>query len=423
MSSQYEKRTSEIFAPRELKEYLEEIKNLKSSMSEKEGSLQRSQERNSLLISKLESAQDQLEKSHDQIDFQTQQIKYYKEQVQFLEEKLSKLQSADNKDYYIQELLETIQSKQRTIDTLSQNQTITYEKLEELKSEIEAKTDEIQSLQTRLAQTEESIDQLFLGEKTKNEVMLELQHLRNDNKRLLDLLAKTQEFKHLTEFFQDSEGTHYLACKKPSEESDNWVPRKAFKLIENTKSLNGEALETLVADLNKVFREREKNQIQRIKNQYETQVLNLKRQMFMRQPYDTVNGKKKVNRLQNELKKTQEQLRNANKPSKTPPGLEGFQQTLKKLDQLQRENTNLKKENQKLRTASKNKAGFVEGVGWLGEQVLKRGTQMHTLLQGLLTQDLESSSQEDLLSQLEKIVQEFSDSVEDLVDSSYKDSN
>jgi len=57
----------------------------------------------------------------------------------------------------------------------------------------------------------------------------------------------------------------------------------------------------LLSDLNRIWREREKKQIARIKQQCSTEINQLKRQLSNRAPFDEVTAKKSIARLQRQL--------------------------------------------------------------------------------------------------------------------------
>ena len=62
--------------------------------------------------------------------------------------------------------------------------------------------------------------------------MVELEHYKADNSRLVSLLKSTQEFKSFSEYAEASEGIRYLprtnkTVTKGNDECDDWVPSDA----------------------------------------------------------------------------------------------------------------------------------------------------------------------------------------------------
>lgn len=203
---------------------------MKKSLKETELSLARSYEKNALLVTKLEEAQDEIERSHDQLENQASLVKSLRQKCQDLENQMEETpeeweilnyrKQIEVRDKEIDELTQIVRSKERAIETLTSNQVFTQEKVEEMTNELEEKTRELENLQRRLKHTEKSIDNLYLNSKTESEFVLELEQLRNDNKRLIELLNKTQEFKNIGKYFEDSKGAHFIKSKKAKKNGD-----------------------------------------------------------------------------------------------------------------------------------------------------------------------------------------------------------
>lgn len=375
-----------------------------------EAHLAKTIEKNVLLMNKLEEAQDEIERSHEQITAQKIIIDEYKQKIKKLEEKIyaevinknsfvnananyerssSRGKSSDDQERNIEGLLNNLRNKDRVIETLTSNQIFSQEKLDELKGELDAKNVELEVLKKRLKNTEKSIDTLFLNHKTEGEFVSELEHLRLDNQRLLDLLSKSNEFKILGQFIEDSGGAHYVPPSKSlPDETYNWVPSQLNRAIETYKQApepNDEVLNTLLLEINKSFRDREKAQISKLKSEYKLKISDLKRQLLMRQPYDTVKTKRQVTRLKTELKKANDEISVIS--SKRPdviPKMQDLEETFKVLGDLKSQNAKLIKENFELKKNKANKSQFIEGVGWLGEKVMKEKSQMHSLITNIL---------------------------------------
>ncbi|CAG9315044.1 unnamed protein product [Blepharisma stoltei] len=447
-------RSSDSISPRDDNYYMTQVDIMKSSLKETELSLVRSLEKNAMLVTKLEEAQDEIERSHDQLENQALLVKSLKQRCQELEsqarieeqpeewEILNYKKQIEVRENQIDELAQVIRCKERAIETLTSNQVFSQEQFEGMKQELEEKTKELELLQRRLRFTEKSIDNLYLNNRTEGELMLEVEHMRNDNKRLLELLNQTQEYKHLAQYLEDSKGAHYVQSSKRSkkgqktDELENWVPQEIFKLIDVYKKspneLTDNVLHTLVLELNTVWRERERTQIEKLKNKYKTQILDLKRQLFMRQPYDTIKSQKKVSYLKTELKKVNDDLKQnfSSKTTKLGPGIDSIESTLKLISKLQEENNKLKREIVLLKKKTENndnKSKLIESMGKLGEQVIQESTKMHQLINNLLTEFEENpggekgnTKREWLLDNIEKIVGTFSGNVEVLVDSTYR---
>ena len=361
--------------------------------------LSRSIEKNALLMTKLEEAQDEVDRSHDQIASQLRQIEEFKNRIRKLEEKnkLSKGSSFEfdsqsrgyeEKDKKLEDLYTIIKNKDRVIETLTSNQIFSQEKLEELRIELENKNRDMEILYKRLKNTEKSIDTLFLNVKTEGEFISELEHLRVDNQRLLSLLSKSTEYKFLAEFYEVSDGAHYIpGCKNP-DETYSWVPSRVTKALEIYKKapdLSESVISTLLLEINKSFRDREKVLIGKIKHESQVKIDDLKRQLIMRKPYDNVSTSRQNSRLKNELKKANNEISVINQKQPTVvPRMQDLESTLKMINGLKVENEKLVRENKRLKEGRIGKSQFLEGVGWLGEKVMKEKMQMHSLIANIL---------------------------------------
>ena len=196
--------------------------------------------------------------------------------------------------------------------------------------------------------------------------MIEIAQLKEDNKRLMDMLRNTREFKDFTGFVDDSGGDVRLlegpqrrpndlpsnnqqmppkpsqtsftnlkqtggsrpgsrnranSVSKPSGEkgakssqktiqavedamegdedqtADNWIPNTAYNLAHSFRAQHGDELSTelvneMLRDLNRIYRDREKKQATRLKQQAQEQVNKLKRKLSFRPSYDEITAKK-----------------------------------------------------------------------------------------------------------------------------------
>ena len=74
--------------------------------------------------------------------------------------------------------------------------------------------------------------------------------------------------------------------------------------------MNDNLINDLLSSLNKIWREREKKVIARTKTKYESEVLNLRRQMTMKTGLDEFTAIKTISMLKCELKQAREEARN-----------------------------------------------------------------------------------------------------------------
>lgn len=160
---------------------------------------------------------------------------------------------------------------------------------------------------------------------------------RAENQRLLQMLAQTKEFSHFADYAKDSgaSGARYMdplpdAHRKgdshypkkndglkdyvPGDEIEDWIPEEAYKVAHDFRNkcaanISKSLMNTLLHDLNKIWRAREQKQISRIKSQATRDVSYLRRQVANKKPYEEVTHEQEIRRLKMELRDAQQALR------------------------------------------------------------------------------------------------------------------
>lgn len=144
------------------------------------------------------------------------------------------------------------------------------------------------------------------------------------------MLGKTKEYAGFASLAQDSgSGVRYMdpeelkstssstinASKKENigekdDDTDNWIPEEAFKAAHDFRNkcaanVSKALMNTLLQDLNRIWRVREKKQISRIKAEANREVQYLRRELAFKKPYDQVVQEAEIKRLKSELKDAQ----------------------------------------------------------------------------------------------------------------------
>jgi hypothetical protein len=182
------------------------------------------------------------------------------------------------------------------------------------------------------------------GTRSVSTLKVEVEQLRKDNQRLMHMLKGTREYENFGQFVDDSGG---LATRLPGaqpaheikedQEQQQWVPSDAFQMANQFRSEHGndlspELITTLLSNLNKIWQDREKKQIQRLKTKSQEEITKLKRQLVARTPFDAIQAKKTIARLNSELSSVKAELNRAHmnkeKQQKAPVGTELIDNTL-----------------------------------------------------------------------------------------------
>ena len=122
---------------------------------------------------------------------------------------------------------------------------------------------------------------------------------RVENSRLLSMIAQTSEFKDFAQFAQDSTGSvRYMDPKRPATaqemkpaglEKEDWIPEEAYRIAHDFRNkcasnVSKAMMNTMLTDLNKVWRAREEKQISRVKAQSIREVESLRRSLAQKKP-------------------------------------------------------------------------------------------------------------------------------------------
>lgn len=199
---------------------------------------------------------------------------------------------------------------------------------------------------------------------------------RQENARLLGMLAKTKEFSNFAEVaiasgesgvrYMHSESAPVSVKEEPAnpledgaEEADNWIPEAAFRVAHDFRNkcaanVSKSMMNTMLEDLNKIWRIREKKQIARIKGDANREVQVLRRAVQFRKPYDAVQKDQEIKRLKTDLKDAQQALREnvtTIKSERDGPnqGLQLVDSTVKYTNKILIEKRELVKENEILK--------------------------------------------------------------------------
>jgi len=233
--------------------------------------------------------------------------------------------------------------------------------------EIEKLKREKEQMSEKIDYLEQQLEEFYINRKSESGLLLEIEHLKKDNVRLLGLLKSTDQYKdfaYLAEdtsggvmFVKDKETNHkhqpsnksfsrkvkdVKNCRQKdfieynTENNVNWVPMDAYKCANDFSrkyqfDMSDEMISELLASLNKIWRDREKKVIARTKTKYEGEVLNLRRQMTMKTGFDEFSAMKQISLLKAELREAREEnTKNlVQRNRKVPQGIELVDNALK----------------------------------------------------------------------------------------------
>lgn len=125
-------------------------------------------------------------------------------------------------------------------------------------------------LEQRNKELERKLDEMYVNRKSEAGLLLEIEHLKDDNVRLLSMLKSTEEYRDFAYLAEDSSGgIRYIdpekfkakgglmkKCEEKARKSkdpvndENWVPISAYHCAyEFSNKYNVELSETLITEL------------------------------------------------------------------------------------------------------------------------------------------------------------------------------
>eukprot|EP01022_Parablepharisma_sp_SALTPOND_P018457 TRINITY_DN3014_c0_g1_i1.p1 TRINITY_DN3014_c0_g1~~TRINITY_DN3014_c0_g1_i1.p1 ORF type:complete len:595 (+),score=92.45 TRINITY_DN3014_c0_g1_i1:2346-4130(+) len=397
-----------------------EKEELRETLRFLEQELAKSREQNAALVERYEQLQDEVHHSHEQIARQASLSHSQLEEIERLKRELEKYRQNNEATERLRVYQDIISEKEEEIERLRERLDVIHEqevekeqaqiKLESLGGELSRKDQVMDTLKAELDEANKKVEELKYKLKSEGAIMLEIEHLKADNAKLVSLLKGTKEYKKFAEYIEDSNGAVRIPTRSKTpgkkrgtevkrESFEEWVPAEAFKVAQGFKSgspLTDDIISKLLLDLNRIWREREKRQLDRLKTKYTSELADLRRQAAMRIPFDEVQANKHISRLKSDIRNFHKETKGAAKTAaKEKQKIEVLDETLKVIGNLQRQNAELTEKNttllervqeleQALTGEEYEKQKFMEGAAWMAlklhSEVERYGGQLNELI-------------------------------------------
>ncbi len=205
-----------------------------------------------------------------------------------------------DKEEQIDKLLEQIKEKDNKIKYMTVNNAINMRYSDSFQTDVEKYKLINKSQKERIDELEKEINDLYINKKSEGNLIMENQHLKDDNLRLLEMLKTTNEYKDFAYLNETTPGgirfvhdpplskKHKHECEKRETENllkknnENWIPNEAFNIIYDFKKkynmeINDKVISDLLGCLNQVWRDKERKQITRVKAKYQREIIDLKK--------------------------------------------------------------------------------------------------------------------------------------------------
>ena len=103
----------------------------------------------------------------------------------------------DEKDTNLDKLLSQVNAKDETIKFYSVNNDFAIKNNNLFKNELEISNKEKEELEVKIQNLEKQLDEMYVSRKSESAMLLEIEHLKDDNIRLLQMLKTTEEVRKI----------------------------------------------------------------------------------------------------------------------------------------------------------------------------------------------------------------------------------
>ena len=312
------------------------LDDFRSSIHNLELQLAKSKEEKAHIHNKLDEANERFDQSQKRLAAKDEELHDKQRKVKELESKIEqkpKIVPAGSvdllsfhhqlkmKDEEIAELKNVLRQKDEIIASLKVHTQLEDQKFRAACQAVKKNQKNYELADSQLEQTIKKLDHSHLTKRNEGTLLVEIEHYKADNARLVTLLKSTAEFSSFAEFAEASEGIRYLPRsakgKIDSEkETDDWVPSQAFKTVKDFLAKYGEKgfksvqINQLLEELNAIWRRREKNLMSQVRSKCNRELEKLRRQVSHAPCYDQVVSGEKIERLKEDLKRANSDLRN-----------------------------------------------------------------------------------------------------------------
>ena len=234
----------------------------------------------------------------------------------------------------INDLEDKMKSKDDKIIYMELVNDISFKEIQKQLSQLNALKLLNKSQEEKIFKLQNELDQLLLEKRSEGNLLLQINHLKEDNKRLVELLSITDKFSDFAFLSQSIPGgIRYLSdknikkmpprmkatfIKQKIESLNSWIPGAAYdRLLEfnhlHNIKMDEDLINELLYKLNQVFREKEQKNLTKMKNKFQEQIFNLMNKYGIKNvgaPYNVLEvelmKKKNNKKIKQEQKKEKE---------------------------------------------------------------------------------------------------------------------
>lgn len=395
--------------------YESKIQDLLEKIDILERKLKQTSDNKQKFLLKLKSTEEENEMLKDQLSRQATQNKQLNSELATQANKIAELQTMtkhqsekyktkfeilnkelEDKESNIDKLVSQIKAKDDTVKFLTVNNEMTMKSHSQIKEETASLLKINSELEQEIRRLNSKIDAMTINSRSESGLLLEIEHLKDDNVRLLKMLKSTEEFKDFAYLAENvTGGIHYIkgSTKTPMRRTNkenemrtktkldsfnnaNWVPSETVQYMNKFKSLynlSDEVINEILLGLNKIWSEREAKLVSRLKQSYQGEIMALRRKAVYKSPYDEVQSGKTISKLKKDLKKTKDDLKEtksiAKKLKTNPSGIDLIDNAMKVAANFQRTKHLLENEISNLKGKIKGDKNLTPiDSGWVGKE-------------------------------------------------------
>lgn len=142
-------------------------------------------------------------------------------------------------------------------------------------------------------------DGMLMTRLSEGTAQMQIEAYRRENARLLNMLSKTNEYREFAHSAIDSGNVRFMDPVMPATttevkpqlaEKEDWIPEDAYKVAHDFRNkcaanISKAMMNTLLTDLDKIWRQREDKKLQRLKSSMTREIESLRRALAQKKPY------------------------------------------------------------------------------------------------------------------------------------------
>ena len=256
----------------------------------------------------------------------------------------------ESKSKAIDKLNDELNKKNQKIKSLSLNHKLNQNERDLTKKELEEQKKINKQQNKMISDLQKQLDIINIHKKNEGALAVEVEHLKEDNIRLLEMMKESTDPAIKNFAFLDnssSGGIRYIRPKsnksdlvrkpisgkdrrsrstqnyksyksnkemKDRKDANNWIPLEAYECAMEFRNkydldMTDIEIEQLLSALNKIWQEKLKKEVNNVRAKYQNEIRDLRSKLGMNMPFDEFNLRKENKLLKQNLRSTRDNLR------------------------------------------------------------------------------------------------------------------